>query len=441
VVVVPNALGHEDGPSALSAPRPASSRRTPPARLLRALWSDDSRPRPSPSVWWISPVGATLLIVPWTLLLTWNLTDVGFRLGWRAPKLVTNSTLLLYAAGVTVMLIGATIPQLARPSVRRDAGWPGFGPDNEPFIRGAARVLFWLTMVGYAAFALSGIRGGVTPAMIVDAVIHQSTFGGDLKQRFSSVAGITTLTQVGIAFVVVAAVVCRRGHGRDRLLRWQLGVVLALGLARAYLFAERLAILELAVPLATIVAMRLFVGGRRRTRVAVALLPIVLLPAMVAVFGAFEYSRSWNFYRQSEGGSFPVFAAERFAGYYATAYNNGQLALDYDRYPGRLPFATIEAFWTAPGMDGRYVALSGRAPMGSGLADPVLAAYANPEFNNPGGVAAPFVDYGDVGGLVFFFLAGLCLGVAYRGFVHGRPSGVLLYPVLVTGVLELPRYI
>jgi hypothetical protein len=197
----------------------------------------------------------------------------------------------------------------------------------------------------------------------------------------------------------------------------------------------------LVVPLVAVTAMRLSTSGQRRTRVAVVLLPIVLLPAAVAVFGAFEYSRSWNFYRQNGGGSFPVFAAERFAGYYATSYNNGQLTLDYDRYPGRLPYATLQALWTAPGMDGRYVALSGHAPMGSQLGDPVLTAHANPEFNNPGGLAVPFVDYGRAGGYVFFFLAGLCVGVAYRGFAHGRPAGVLLYPVLSTGVLELPRYL
>jgi oligosaccharide repeat unit polymerase len=384
-----------------------------------------------------------VLIIPWTLVLTWYLSDADFRVGWRTPKLVTNSTLLLYATGVAVMLIGAAIPQLGRPSADdRIAGWPRFGPAGESLLRQAARLLFRLTMVGYAAFVLSGIKGGVRPAMLVDAVIHGSTFGGDLKSRFSSVVGITTLTQVGIAFVLVAAVLYRRDRALDRVLRWQLVTVLLFGLARAYLFAERLAILELVVPVLAVGVMRLSTSGRRRVRVAVVLLPLVLLPAMVAVFGAFEYSRSWTFYRQNGGGSFPLFATERFAGYYTTAYNNGQLTLDFDRYPGRLPYATIQALWTAPGMRGRYVALSGgREAMGSGLTDPVLVEYANPEFNNPGGVAAPFVDYGYAGGLVFFFLAGLVVGTAYRGFAHGHPGGVLLYPVLLTGVLELPRYL
>ena len=71
----------------------------------------------------------------------------------------------------------------------------------------------------------------------------------------------------------------------------------------------------------------------------------------------------------------------------------------------------------------------------------MLAQYGNPEFNNPGGLAVPAVDFGAVGGVLFFLVAGLVIGFAHRSWRAGNPAGLLLYPVLFTGLLELPRYL
>ena len=69
-----------------------------------------------------------------------------------------------------------------------------------------------------------------------------------------------------------------------------------------------------------------------------------------------------------------------------------------------------------------------------------LEQFGNPEFNNYGGVASPFVDLGIVGGLLFFLLAGMLSGVLYRSLREGRIWGLLLYPLFVLTMLELPRY-
>jgi oligosaccharide repeat unit polymerase len=70
----------------------------------------------------------------------------------------------------------------------------------------------------------------------------------------------------------------------------------------------------------------------------------------------------------------------------------------------------------------------------------VLNQYANPEFNNPSGYVAAFIDYGAVGGLIFLFVIGLLAGFLYRGFCSAKPFGLLLYPIMFIGLLELPRY-
>jgi hypothetical protein len=227
---------------------------------------------------------------------------------------------------------------------------------------------------------------------------------------------------------------------RDQYVLRRLGVVLLLGMARAFFLTERLAILELIIPAVGILAMHL---AKRRAAASrlVAAAPFILMPAVMAVFGAFEYSRSWAFYSQHTHGSFVQFVVDRLAGYYATAYNNGQLALMYASGGSRLPYGSIEALWTAPGMS--QIDLYGRL---TGHTEPndfgtVLTQHGNPEFNSPGGLAVPFVDYGTVGGLLFLFLAGLTLGVAYRSWRDGELWGALVYPVALTGLFELPRYL
>jgi hypothetical protein len=166
------------------------------------------------------------------------------------------------------------------------------------------------------------------------------------------------------------------------------------------------------------------------------------------MFGLFEYFRSWQFYRTRGDLSFVEFASNRLAGYYATAINNGQVILDHLTFPGRLPFDTVEAFWSLQGIYQLrlYEVLGGheRPYNKTDYRDSpyfhALDQVANPEFNNPSGYVAPFADYGHVGGLVFFAALGVIAGLLYRGFCRGHVAGLLIYPYCFTGLVELPRY-
>lgn len=151
--------------------------------------------------------------------------------------------------------------------------------------------------------------------------------------------------------------------------------------------------------------------------------------------------RSWQYYRTRTTESFPLFVVNRLAGYYATSYNNGALQLDHNSLSGRLPYASIEGFWTSPGIAqlNLYQHLTGQG--GSDLLNQTLTQYGNPEFNNPGGLAVPLVDFGPVYGMVFFLIVGLMIGLVYRAWRAGQVAGLLIYPVLFTGLLELPRYL
>jgi hypothetical protein len=200
-----------------------------------------------------------------------------------------------------------------------------------------------------------------------------------------------------------------------------------------------LAILELIIPAVAVLAM-LWSSRADWVSRATRLAPVIFAPAVLLVFGAFEYSRSWVFYQARSGGSFLDFAIERLSGYYTTAYNNGQMLYLFEHSPGRLPLRTLEVLWTAPGIDqvGLYDRLS---PGASGALGDLLAQKANPEFNNPCGLCDPFLDWGAFGGLVWWAVAGLLLGLAYRAFCNGSTVWILAYPPLVTGLFEVPRYL
>ena len=191
------------------------------------------------------------------------------------------------------------------------------------------------------------MRNGLTPANLVKALAGQGIESGEVKSQLGKIPGITSLTQVGIAFVVVAMLVL--SEHTDRKLRRRLALTIILALVRSVLAAERLAVLELLIPAAAVLALRQMSVGRSRGRALARIAPAVLLPMVLVLFGAFEYSRSWVFYRTHTSIAFPQFVVERFAGYYATAYNNGQFGLTYEAFPSRVPYNSIQALWTFPG--------------------------------------------------------------------------------------------
>ncbi len=407
-----------------------------PPRSSSGPARDPHAPR-ARSLWWVSPGGALALLVPGTLLLTYYLDDADFRLFYRSTKSVTTEHLLLLAAAVALLAAVATfvahLPRL-RPAV---ALLPG-GTEVPRTLRRAAEVLFWLTVVGYVAFAATGASRGVTPVQVLELLVTQNAYEGNLKDEFAGVAGITTLTQCGIAFVVVATYVLLRV--RDRRLVLQVAVVLLLSLVRSFVNSERLALIEVAVPLVAVVAMAARHSASPARRIAARAAPVVLAPLLLAVFALFEYSRSWTFFSTRTDQPFPLFAAVRLAGYYATSYNNGYLQLEHATYPGRLPRESFLFVWEAPFVAqlGLYDLLGVAPPAAS---QDVLDRYANPEFNNLGGITAPMVDLGVAGGLLYLAALGALIGLLYRGFRDGAVVGALLYPVALTGLLELPRYL
>lgn len=124
-------------------------------------------------------------------------------------------------------------------------------------------------------------------------------------------------------------------------------------------------------------------------------------------------------------------------GYYVVSFNNGELYRISSDRAGGVPYDTVEFLWQAPVIASvfPYETVTGTQARPGVLE----GTKANPALNSVGGVAGPFIDYGDVGGTIYFFLVGMFLGHLYRLFAAGRLFGLLLYPVFFIGLLELPR--
>ncbi len=397
-----------------------------------------TRRGPSSSVWWLSPVGMTLVVVPLAVVSAGAFGDQAFRDLWRSPKTITTTTLLLLLAAGLAVALGAAVVGAARPLRVRTGRWPDLRPSEIALLEKAGRILFGLTLFGYAAFLVAGARAGISLSELTAAFGQEGVYDGTIKDTLGTIPGVTTLTQVGLVSVVVSSLLMVQSPARRHWVR--IVVVIVLSLPRAFLLTERLALLELLVPAAVVFAMRL--GGSPRLRATVRVAPVLALPFVVVVFALFEYSRSWVFFRERSNGGFVQFAVERFVGYYATALNNGALEMAYNRFPGRWPYETLAAFWTAPGIGSLklWSVLDGGRDNAQAYLD-ILTEHGTPEFNNSSGLAAPFVDYGIAGGLAYMLGAGVVLGLLYRSFRESSPTGLLIYPILFLGVVELPRYI
>jgi oligosaccharide repeat unit polymerase len=263
-------------------------------------------------------------------------------------------------------------------------------------------------------------------------------FNGDrdnLRGELQTLPGVTTLTQCGIAFVVLVTI--KRYQGTA--LAWEragVWLVIALAVGRALLWSERLAVLEVVVPCAVTAAAFYRFRTRQGARLAL-VLPLIGPVLLFFAFAGTEYFRSWRFY-QDYYDSIWQFSYERLMTYYAVATNSGVGLLEemrnWPQYTGRFVF---EWAWSMPKLGPILTDTFGdvRLDFGDFLLD-----YGDREFNNPSGLFPIVYDIGYFGSAIYFFLVGLVIGLLRRSYAQKQPFGLLFYPFCVLFILELLRF-
>jgi hypothetical protein len=389
-------------------------------------------------VWWMHPGWTGLWVTLPCLAITWLTPDNDYRLWWRTPKYFTSTHGLMTLSLLGAFVVGAILPSLAR---RRP------GSQHMPMLvtsaqrqtlARAGRVFLVLTIIGYAAWMSVAVARGYGPQQLSSVLrLRQGALLGDRAQYFNTVPGITTLTQFG-PVALICLLLHRRISGERHTLA--LTALAAATLARTFLNAERLALVEMAVPAVVLAAALLPRAEHKPRRTWLwTLFPLIAPVVLIIVFGAFEYTRSWNdTYSQHADSSFGLFVLHRIGGYYATASNNSAILIDHLARSMLLPCYTISFFWNFP-IFGSFFDSRSTFLTGSGNWFEMLTTYGNPEFINQGGILPAVADYGFLGAHVWWGFIGLLLGLCYRTLRAGEPYGLVLYAVIYVGLLELGR--
>ena len=387
-------------------------------------------------VWWANPLSPVLFLVVPTAVVAWALPARVYFEQWQEPKFFSFAALVRCLVAAIVFCIGALIATRGRLGLAARSEWPALSPVARRVLRRSFFWLFRITCLAYAVWLAAAVRRGLRPDLLLETVRSQSNFNDTLKSQFDTVSGVTTFTQLGIAASIVGALLTTHP---DRAVSRRVGVIVALAIARGFFLAERLAIIEVLLPWLVVRSGQLAATrSRPARRLLVRFGPVLAIPILVGGFALFEYSRSWTFAKTRTDDTFLEYSSYRLAGYYATSLNNGELYRSTTDRTNRLPFYTVEFVWSAPVVSSLF---SYQGITGEPARSPALEVQSNPEFNSEGGLAGPFIDYGDFGGMLYFFGVGIVFGILYRQFAGSRLTGVLLYPMLFTGLLEMPRYL
>jgi hypothetical protein len=402
-----------------------------------------AKPLEMRGVWWLNPAVAFSVPAIIVGVTAYSLGPGDYLHFWRTAKYFDFSCFGLLGAIVFTFVCGCLLGAARRSGRDRVTATDWTLDVRWQSVRLLFNLSFVLSVMAYAIWLGVGIKNGLDLSIILGTLRGASDAHYYLHEEyFTTIPGVTTATQLGIT-VIVLGVPLGVATGW-RTVRWQCATVIVLGLIRAFLNNERLAIIELLVPFA-VSLVRVQPATSRLLRLLTRSAPVIAGMFLYCFFGVAEYFRSWlSFYARTES-SFWGFVAVRLMGYYTTALNTGALLWRVNEpLPLHLPPITLRFVWHFPIIKDLLPVLfpSLRAYAGDVSATryiDLLSANANAEFNNPSGVFSPLIDYGLTGGLLYWLICGLICGYLYKEFRSGSVLGIFLYPALYISLIEATR--
>jgi hypothetical protein len=369
------------------------------------------------------------------LTVTTLVPDDDFRRWWRTPKYFGAGTMTLNALLLGVFIAGTMVPNLTRRRAQARSPQVIVTTAQQKILRSAGRVFLVLTFVGYVAWVMAALSRGYGKEQLSGALsLERGVLLGARQEYLVTVPGVTTLTQFG-QLALVCLLLDRRISGRPHMLG--LTVLAILSLARVFLNAERIALMEMAVPAIVLAATLLPKAYRMQRSWMWAMIPLLAPVILATLFGVFEYTRSWNdFYARHSDTGFGGFVLRRLGGYYATASNNSAILLAHNASSDGRPKFTVPFVWDFPIIKIFFQAHSGVNSAQDGWSS-LLPRYGNPEYVNAGGILPAIADYGIVGAMIWWGVIGLLLGICYRSLRSGELGGLIVYAVTYVGLLEM----
>ncbi|MBL8659731.1 MAG: oligosaccharide repeat unit polymerase [Rhodospirillales bacterium] len=378
-------------------------------------------------------IAAVAIVVP--LLTAALLVTEDFHAYFGRPhKFLTPQYFFLGLCGVSLFWLGAYVAAKigsggARSSARADEIFLLHGAH----IITLSRIILMLALGSYALY-LSPLAAN--PDLLLD--IFRGDPGADYvsmeMKEHVRIPGVTSLTQLGIVYVVLFLV--RRLYlpkvTIPAIERLAFAALIGLAVIRSVVYSERLAAIELLLPAVVLLCRRPKLSGA-----TLAVMPIIGVLLLFSYFATLEFLRSWQDHYKYIEADFIQFASTRLFGYYINALDTGAGFLDH-MGGGIGPVVTLQWLWAFPINFGQSTLL---ATIGFDVFsyNDFLYYYANGEFNNGSGLFAPFLDFGIAGGAICWLGLGVISGALFRSYLDGGLMGLLLYPSWYTSVVEIPR--
>ncbi|MEN8511609.1 oligosaccharide repeat unit polymerase [Burkholderia sp. RS02] len=392
-------------------------RQRQPATLRRAARA--GRAAGYAGYWWEDPARLVLIFI----LPLYAMLSIGLLGDQKSIARIYFDGYAAFAGGLFLLVLTASAWFAATDAQFRRV------PDDGP-VELSPRVLdfvFALALFGYLVM-MSGILAH--PAVLLSFLSGTAnTF--ELIELKGRVTGLSTFTQATAPFVALYFYVFRtpvKGFNRYKA---YLAVLTVLTLLRSFIFAERLAIIEMVLPFALMVVRFRF--GRKRSRL-LALGPYAAIPLLLGLFIVNEYNRSWETYYINIYDNIFDFALERLGLYYSTSLNNGAGILNVLGWGSGHPMFTFDWLLRFPVVG---ATLQPWLDSGDSL-DLFLNSYADPEFNNPSGIFVHFYEWGWFGLLNAAF-AGWVFGRGYAGWRSGNGFWCCAHAVLYVSLMEILR--
>lgn len=295
-----------------------------------------------------------------------------------------------------------------------------------------ALVVFFVLAISSALLFLAPALAN--PALVMALASGTSGAQHELRETLYQLPGVTSFISMQ-SLCVVLFVNYKRWSGAAQVpvvFRWAMAALVVLCLLRAWLWSERLAFLELALP--AVVSIALFMRQRR----ALVFAPLIGAVGIFVLFAVAEYFRTWQEVRHATDMSFFSYVTARFAGYYATALNNGAAIVRFLE-PVYTPVNTGQWFYKFPLWPLLDIKMEGSLMMAFDDWFRLMSTRTNVAFTNPSGLFMPFYDLGPSVGLMLWVFLGGISGFLARSMRLGRPFGRVLFPVWFVGIPEILR--
>ena len=368
--------------------------------------------------WWTNPfLYCLFFLLPFFLVTVWLAGPYMILLGQKVDNM-TFDNVLLGLGSIAMFMLGASpfcfrqepcrTAELSMPSVNRALKFMGT-------LSLVCNLIYFAPLAFHPALIVSFLSGGAS-AMY------------EVRDTLGQIPGITSFISACLPFFALysAMIINKNKKEISRYNRRLFGILFAFIALRAIAGSERLALIEACVAYG--IPRAVFVWEKSRFRTT---MPFIGVVGVFSFFCIGEFFRSWQYY-QKYYASFWEFITVRFFGYFATSINNGAGVITHYA-PLDMPGQTIDGFYALlriVGID--YVP-------GRKLLQNYLLTYSTPEFNSPGGLYVPYMDYGVILGLFVFVIMGVLTGLLYVKFLKKKPIGLLLYPPWFLGLLDIIR--